>query len=157
MATQNSAFDPKSTGFIASILTAIFTITGLAGIEYPQAPNVISDDLINTFSTTGIYGILGILAVSVIAPIYNFLRKKIPLTWGNVFSSTVTWVSLGGIVVSGLLFVKLEIPQTAPAEITAAVYAKNWTLLGSLLVGSVLIPFIRWLKSRKATTTTVNQ
>lgn len=146
MATTQKVFDAKSPGFIQSILVALFTITGLAGIEYPQPPADIADDIVTTFTSTGIYGILGILAVSIVAPIYNFIRKKQPLTWTNVWSSTVTWVALGGVLVSALMFVNLQIPADAPANIVSSVQAKNWSLLGSYLVLNIVIPVVRWIR-----------
>lgn len=148
--TTKAVFDPGSPGFIAAIITTVLTVTGIAGIEYPQAPADIADQLVSTFQESGVYAVLGILVVNLIAPVWNFVRSKQKLNWKAVLGSTTTWVSLGGVVVSGLLLLNLQIPADSPATIAAAVTTRNWYALGGLLVINVLVPVIRWIKSRKA-------
>lgn len=154
MAQTKKVFDAGSPGFIASIITAILTITGLAGIEYPQLPADIADQLVSTFNESGVYAVVGILIVNIVAPIWNFIRKKEKLNWKNVFGSVTTWLSLAGVAISGFLLFNLQIPTDAPGQIAGAITARNWSLLGSLLVVTLIIPVIRWIRDRKNQTGT---
>lgn len=149
MAQTKKVFDAGSPGFIASIITAVLTITGIAGIEYPQLPADIADQLVSTFNESGVYAVVGILIVNIVAPIWNFIRKKEKLNWKNVLGSVTTWLSLAGVAISGFLLFNLEIPTDAPGQIAGAITARNWSLLGSLLVVTVIVPVIRWIRDRK--------
>ena len=145
------AFDVTSPGFWATIITAILSAAASGGIEFNVPVGDLANNLVSTFNTSGIYAVLGIVVVNIAGPIYNFMRKKIPFNWSAIFGSTTTWVSLGSIAVSALvLFWGFEIPANTPEDVAAAIMARNWGLLGSLAAVSILIPIIRWIKSRKA-------
>lgn len=146
---QKQIFDPRSVGFVQSILLAVFSITALLGIQYPTTPEQLTGDIINTVSTSGYYSLVGILLTSIIAPVYNFIKKGVKITWSAIFGSTVTWVSLGGIVVSGAALVGLHIDPGTPAAIVTAIIGRDWGTLISLLVTAVVIPVIRFIKAKQ--------
>lgn len=148
MNTNKTVFDPKSPGFWATVITAILSAMATGGIEFNVPAADLANQLVSTFNTSGIYAVFGILFVNVAGPVYNFVRKKIPFSWDAILGSTTTWVSLGSIAVSALvLFWGFEIPADTPADVAAAIAARNWGLLGSLAVVSILIPVIRGIKA----------
>lgn len=147
----NKSFDPKSAGFWATVITAILSAAASGGIEFNVPVGDLANNLVSTFNTSGVYAVLGIIVVNIAGPIYNFMRKKIPFNWANILGSTTTWVSLGSIAVSALvLFWGFEIPADTPADVAAAIMARNWGLLGSLAAVSILVPIIRWIKNKRA-------
>lgn len=146
---QKQVFDPRSVGFFQSILLAIFSITALFGIQYPATPDELTGEIITTVSTSGYYALVGILLTSIIAPVYNFIKKGIKVTWANIFGSTVTWVSIGGIAIAGAALVGLQIDPDTPLAIVTAITGRDWGTLVSLLFTSVLLPVIRWIKQKQ--------
>lgn len=147
--TQKKVFDAGSVGFIGSIIALILSITGMAGIQYPGGPGETAGNLVNAFSQTGIYGIIGLLITDIFTPIFNFIRSKEKLNWTNVFSSVTTWTSLAGVAISGFLLFNLEIPAETPDAIAGAISTRNWYLLGGLVALNIIVPVVRWIKSRK--------
>lgn len=147
----NKIFDAKSPGFWVTVLTAILSAAATGGIEFNVPVGDLANNLVSTFDTSGLYAVLGIVVVNIAGPVYNFMRKKIPFSWSAILGSTTTWVSLGSIAVSALvLFWGFEIPANTPADVAAAIAARNWGLLGSLAVVAILIPLIRGIKALKA-------
>ena len=151
--TQKKIFDTTSPGFWTTILSAILSITSLMGIQYPLPPDQAAEIIVDTFTSGGIAGLIGILFVNVIGPIYNFIRKKQGVNWKVITSSVTFWVSLGNIFIAAFALATINIPPGTPAEIVAAITARDWALLAALVVGNIAVPIIRYLKQKAASKT----
>jgi len=139
-------FNAASPGFLYSVV--VFILAGLAtiGVSFPQTPEVLGQDLITTLSTGGIVAVIGIIIASLVFPIWNAAKKG--FTWSNLWTSSLTWVGLVGILFSALALTGFSLPQGTAEQLVAAVMAKDWTALSGLF-GTVIVPtFIRWLKDR---------
>lgn len=146
------AFDPKSPGFITTVLSAILAITASIGIDFGLPPDQLAGQIIDVFNSGGLYAVAGLLIVNVVGPIWNFIRKKQPVNWKTILSSTTTIVSLGGVVVAALVYLwGINIPADTPKDILAAIAAKNWALLASYAVANIIIPIVRYFKDKAKT------
>lgn len=148
---EKTIFSFRSPHFWLGLLSLLFGAGAVAGISFPASPETLAESIVTTVSQNGIYSVVGLLAVSVIGPIVVFLQRGGPkITWAEFFSSTALWVYVAGFVASILVAVGIKIPAETPEQIVAAVYAKDWAALVSVLLVNVLNPIIRWIKARRA-------
>lgn len=143
-------FDVKSPGFITTVLSAILAIAAGIGIDFGSSPDQISNDLVSLFSTGGLTALFGYLVVNIVGPVWNFVKKKVPVNWKQILGSTTTIVSLAGIAVAALVyFWGINIPAETPSDVISAIKARNWALLASLAVANIVIPIVRYFKDLK--------
>lgn len=142
-------FDAASPGFWMTLITAVLSMAATGGVEFAIPVGEIANQLVTTFNSSGIYAVLGIIVVNIAGPIYNFMRKKIPFNWNNIWSSTTTWIAVGSIAVAALVMWGFQIPENTPSEIASAIVARNWALLGALGAGNLIVPVVRWIKERQ--------
>ena len=143
---QTNKFNAGSPGFLYSVVVFILTALATIGVSFPQSPEIMGQDLITTLSTGGIVSVIGIIVASLVFPIWNAAKKG--FTWKNLWSSSLTWVGIVGILFSALALTGFSLPDGTAEQLVTAVMSKDWTALSGLF-GTVIVPtFIRWLKDR---------
>lgn len=147
MATQK-AFSVTSKNLWFQISLLILGIVAGLGVKLPSDPAAIADNIVNTLSTSGIYAVIGILVVSVIGPIYNFVNTKPKLSLSAFVGDPNNWVYIGSFVASLLVLVGIPIPDGTAAQIVNAIFVKDWAALAAVFVGSVLTPLVRFFMDR---------
>lgn len=142
---QAVAFSTTSPGFIYSLLVGGLTIVALAGVNFSQAPAELAGEITSSISSGGYYSLIGILAASVIFPVWNAYKKG-SLSFRGIFKNTLTWIALGNIVFAGVALTGLTFPDGTVESIVGAVAAKDWTSLVSILVTVVFTTVARFIK-----------
>lgn len=144
-----AAFDAKSPGFLYALIVSGLTVLAVSGVHFPSSAEQLAGEITTTLSTSGIYSIIGVVVASVIFPIYNAVKFGLKFTLHTIFSSTLTWISLGNIVLSLLALTGLMLPDGTVEQIIGAVQMKDWTALISLLFTSIIPTIVRWIKDKK--------
>lgn len=139
-------FDPKSTGFIASITYAILAAFAATGIEFPKDPAQIAGDFETTLSSGGIFAVTGLLVTAIIFPVWNFVKKGGKINAKLILGNTTFWISFVTAILGLAALYGFTVPDGTAEQIVGAVYAKDWGVLLSVLAINVLNPFIRFLK-----------
>ena len=142
---QAVAFSTTSPGFIYSLLVGGLTIVALAGVNFSQAPAELAGEITNSISSGGYYSLIGILAASVIFPVWNAYKKS-NLSFKGIFKNTLTWVALGNVVFSAIALTGLTFPDGTVEDIVGAAAAKDWNSLISILITVVLSTVARFIK-----------
>lgn len=147
--TQKKNFTASNPNFWARLLIFAFSILALIGIKFPSDPTDLATSITTTVSGPGFIAVIGILIVSVIMPIINFVRTKPKITAANVFGSANFWIYLGSFAFGILVLFGINIPEGTADQIVAAIYEKDWNALFTVATVNILDPFIRWLKDKK--------
>lgn len=148
MSTSKAVFSASSPGFIYTIVVLALTFLASLGVNLSDSPDAIAGGLISSFSSGGIWALSGILLTSVLFPIYNLWRQKIPITWKNVFRSTANWIALGNVAFSAALLFGIAIPVGTVEAIVKAIGMQDWGALFNLFLVNIATPLIRWIKER---------
>lgn len=139
-------FDTTSPGFHYSVVVFVLTVLAAWGVDLPQDPAALGHDIVNTFSTGGIYALIGLLVSSLIFPVYNAIRSGIKFSFKSIFSLNSTWIALLNAVASGLALTGFVLPEGTAEQLVYAASVKDWMALGSaflLTVGNTLLRFIK--------------
>ena len=147
MATTQKFFDPKSPGFLYSVIAAALTIFAASGVTFPKAPGDLSTELVSSFSTGGVYALIGVIVASVIFPIYNAIQAK-TFSFKGVFSRNLTWIAIGNLIAAGIALTGFVLPSGTAEQIIGAVSMKDWGGLISILGLTVVNTLIRFLKEK---------
>ena len=148
MANQTQKFfDAGSPGFLYSIITAALTIFAASGVTFPKAPADLGTELVSSFSTGGIYALIGIIIASVAFPIYNAVKAG-TFSRKGVFSRNLTWIALGNAVAAGIALTGFVLPAGTTEQIIGAISMKDWGGLISILGLTVVNTLIRFLKEK---------
>ena len=146
MSNTQPFFKASSPGFINAVITTLLTLVAAAGINFNQDPATISDTLVNTFNTGGIYALFGVVLSNLILPIYNFIQSGLKFSLRAVFSLNTTWIALGNLAAAGLALTGFILPDGTAEQLVLAVSVKDWMALISafaLTVGNTLIRFLK--------------
>ena len=150
MSKKKQVFDASSPGFLYSIIVGVLTIFAVTGVQFPTPVEILAGDIETTLSTSGIYAIIGVVISSVIFPIYNAFKSGLKFSINTVFSSTLTWIALGNIVLALLALTGFVLPDGTLEQIIGAAQTKDWISLGGLFFTTIVPTFVRWLKDRRA-------
>lgn len=129
------------------VLFALAIMAGL-GIQLPSSPEAIAGDIVNTFTNSGIYAVVGILVVSVIGPVYNFIKSKPRLSFAAFIADPNNWVYFVSFLASLAVIAGIAIPPGTAENLVSAVFARDWAAVASVAVGSVVVPLVRFLIDR---------
>ncbi len=151
MATQKQNFDPKSPGAVYSLATLVLTILAGLGIGFPDSIANISGQLQTSLQGGSYFALIGIVGGSVLFPIWNLIQKKQKLNWKNLFGSTANVVALGNALLGVVALTGFYLPDGTVEQIVAAVTVKDWGALASVVINTVIVALVRWVKDRKAT------
>lgn len=153
MANQKQNFDPKSPGAVYSLATLVLTILALLGIGFPDSIANISGQLQTSIQGGSYFALIGIVGGSVLFPIWNLIQKKQKLNWKNLFGSTANVVALGNAFLGVVALTGFYLPSGTVEQIVAAVTVKDWGALASVVINTVIVALVRWVKDKKATAT----
>lgn len=153
MANQKQNFDPKSPGAVYSLATLVLTILALLGIGFPDSIANISGQLQTSIQGGSYFALIGIVGGSVLFPIWNLIQKKQKLNWENLFGSTANVVALGNAFLGVVALTGFYLPSGTVEQIVAAVTVKDWGALASVVINTVIVALVRWVKDKKATAT----
>ena len=144
-------FDASNLNFWARLLIFILSVLTLIGVKFPDSPQVIGEQVTTLISSSGFYAVLGILAVSIIMPIYNLIRTKPKITAATVFGNPNFWIYLLSFLFGiGVLF-GVGIPDGTADQIIGAIYSKDWVGLATIAFTNIIDPLIRWFRDKKNT------
>lgn len=150
---QKKIFDPKSPGFLYSIISFILVLFAASGVNFGKDTTALAGELTTTLNSGGVWA-LGVLIVSsFIVPIWNAFKSGATTLKGllnSLSSSWLTWIALANAFFSGLAIYGFVLPDGVVEAGFAAVQAKDWTALIVLLGQSVVPSIVRWFKQRKA-------
>lgn len=145
MANTAKFFNPGSTGFVYAVITTALSIFAASGVTFPKVPSELGTELVNSYSTGGVYALIGVIVASVVFPIYNAISAG-TFSLKGIFSRNLTWIALGNIAVSGLALTGFVLPDGTPEQIVGAVSAKDWMSVVSIValtVGNTLLRLIK--------------
>lgn len=152
MSTKKQLFDTGSPGFLHSIIVFVLGLFAASGVSFPKEVSILGMDIITSFSTGGVWAIIGILVTSIAFPIYNWVKSGGKFNLSFLFSKTSNVLALLYVVMSAVALTGFVLPDGTIEAIVNAVQVQDWGALGGLIFGPVLSTFIRWLKDRKTTT-----
>lgn len=142
-------FSASNPNFLASILIFLLSVgTGL-GIKFGGSPDVVSGEITSAFGTGSLIAIISIMGISVIMPIYNWVKTKPKVSFFQVIGSPNNWVYFGTFLFSLAMLIGIEIPAGTSEAIVAAIVDKNWEQLFAVGFTNILNPLIRWWRDRK--------
>ena len=147
MANSAKFFNAGSPGFLYSVITTALTIFAASGVQFPKTPGDLSSELVSSFSTGGVYALIGVMVASVIFPIYNAIQAK-TFSIKGVFSRNLTWIAIGNLVAAGIALTGFVLPDGTADQIVGAVSMKDWGGLISILGLTVVNTLIRYLKDK---------
>lgn len=153
MANQKQNFDPKSPGAVYSLATLVLTILALLGIGFPDSIANISGQLQTSIQGGSYFALIGIVGGSVLFPVWNLIQKKQKLNWKNLFGSTANVVALGNAFLGVVALTGFYLPDGTVEQIVAAVTVKDWGALASVIINTVIVALVRWVKDKKAPAT----
>lgn len=146
MANSNQKFfEVSSPGFLYSVIVSALTIFAASGVTFPKVPSELGTELVNSYSTGGVYALIGVIVASVVFPIYNAISAG-TFSLKGIFSRNLTWIAMGNIAVSGLALTGFVLPDGTPEQIVGAVSAKDWMSVVSIValtVGNTLLRLIK--------------
>lgn len=142
------AFDSGSPAFIYSLIVAALTTFAATGVQFPGSPDNIAREITTSLSAGGVYAIIGVLITSVIFPLYNYFAAKGKFSFKAVFSKVSTWIAWGTAALSGIALTGFALPDGTVEQIAAAIQARDWMSLVSVLALTVGNTLIRYLKDR---------
>lgn len=142
-------FSSTNPNFIAMMLIALLGLATSAGIQFPKAPDELAGDIVNTFTTGGYFSLIGILGISIVMPIWNYVRGKSYPTVREFFSkvNTITYIVIAVLALVGLF--GIPVLYTNAGDIAIAIYSKDWAAAIGVIFTSVLQPLFRWLIDKR--------
>lgn len=149
MSTQKQ-FSTTSKNFWFQLVLFGLSIAAGLGIKFPSSPEAITTDLLNTFSTSGIYAVAGILIVSIVGPVYNFVKSKPKLSLSAFLADANNWVYIVSFAASVLVLLGVAIPDGTAEQIVRAVMVRDWAAIGSVGLSSIIVPLVRYFIDRAA-------
>ena len=144
---SKQVFDASSPGFLYTVIVSALTIFAASGVSFPADPGAIAGEITTLLSTGGFFAIVGVVVASIGFPIWNAWKKG-ALTFGGLFSSTLTWIALGNILFAGLALLGLSLPDGTVEQIVYGIAQKDWTALFSLLVTTIVPAVVRFIKDK---------
>ena len=148
---QTKLFDAGSPGFLYTVIVSVLTIFAAAGVSFPDNPEQIAGEFTTLLSTGGFYAVLGVIATSIGFPLWNAYQKK-QFNFQGIFSSTLTWIALANIAFGALALTGFTLPDGTVDALVAAVLAKAWGAIISMLFTTIIPTVVRFIKDRKQTT-----
>lgn len=149
MTQSTQHFDASNLNFWARLLIFAFSVLAMIGIKFPDTPTDMAVEITTSLSSMGFIAVLGILAISVIMPLYNFFRTKPKVNFLAVLASPNFWIYLGSFVFGIAVLYGIKIPDGTADQIVAAIYAKDWTGLFSIAVANIVDPLVRWFRDKR--------
>ena len=150
---QKSNFSSSNPNFWARLLIFAFSVIALLGVQIPD-PTALTDNIVTTISGGSAYAVIGILIVSVIMPIINFVRSKPKLDLYAIIGSPNFWIYFASFILGSLVLLGIDIPDGTAEQLVGAIFAKDWGGLATIAFANLADPFIRWWRDKRQTAVT---
>lgn len=150
---MKKVFDSKSPGFAYSIAAFVLTLLAIIGVQFTQPIGDLSSQLETSIHGGSYLALLGLIAGSVLFPIWNLIQKKQKITLGTIFGSTANIIALVNALLGVIAVTGFVLPDGTVEQVIAAVKTKDWVALISLLITTIVPTIIRFIKSKKTPTT----
>lgn len=145
-------FSAANPNFWARLLIFFFSVVAMLGVQFPQAPEALTGNILNTLSSGGTYAVIGVLVVSVIMPIVNLVRTKPKINVYTLIGSTNFWIYAASFVFGILVLFGIQVPDGTAEAMVSAAWVKDWGSLFSIALTNLLDPIIRaFIDKKKAT------
>jgi short subunit fatty acids transporter len=155
MSNQKKVFDTKSSGFALSILTLIFGLLTVLGIDLPDNPNALAGEIVNSVSTlgwVGLFGAVGSGVAGIVVQVYNRVRSN-TLSLNSLFSSVNTWIYVATFLGSIAAIYGLNLPSESLTDLVLKL--SNADYFGAFAAIAPLIStIIRFIRDQKKTVAT---
>lgn len=139
-------FSASNLNFWARLLIFVFSVLALIGIKFPDSAEGLATGITTALSGTGFVSVIGILVVSVIMPIINFVRTKPKLTAASVLGSPNFWIYVLSFAFGVAILFGIQIPDGTAEQVVGAIYQKDWSGLFTIAVVNILDPLIRYFR-----------
>jgi len=149
-------FKGNSPQFYVSILTFLFGLLALIGVELPGTPDMLASETVSVFTQTGLYGLIGAMGAAFFGigiSAYN-KAKAGELHFSGLFGSVNFWVNVSVFFTSIAMFQGLAIDSDALPSLVTKIYAGDYAGAVYVLVVGLLNPLIRYIRDLRATATT---
>jgi hypothetical protein len=149
---QKKVFDPKSPGFIYSIISFILVLLAAAGVSFGQDTPTLAGEITTTLSTGGVWALGALLFSSFIVPVWNAFKSgatTLKGLWNALRSSWLTWIALANAFFSALAIYGFVLPEGTIEAGFEAVRTKDWMALFALLGQTVIPTIVRYFKQQK--------
>jgi hypothetical protein len=123
---------------------SILAIFAASGVTIAN-PNDVAGEIVTSLSSGGVYAIIGVVASSVIFPIWNAVQKG-AVSFDGIFKSTLTWIAIGNIVFSAIALTGLVLPEGTVEGLVYAIASKDWNALISMVLTTILPTVVRFFK-----------
>lgn len=149
MNSTTKNFSASNLNFWARLLIFFLSVLALIGIKFPENAEVLATKITTALSGPGFVAVIGILVVSVIMPIINFIRTKPKLTPAAIFGSANFWIYLLSFVFGIAILFGIQIPDGTAEQVIGAVYQKDWSGLLTIAIVNIVDPFVRWFRDKR--------
>jgi len=151
MQTVKKNFSATNPNFIARLMIFGLSILTIIGVQFPESPEMITDKITTTISTSGFVAVAGILLISVLMPIYNLVKTKPKITLSTIIGNPNFWIYAASFALGLLVMIGINIPDGTAAQLVGAIYAKDWGALVTLAFANIIDPIVRYFLDRKNT------
>lgn len=141
---NKTVFNASSPGFLYTVIVSILAIFAASGVTIAN-PNDVAGEIVTSLSSGGVYAIIGVIASSVVFPIWNAVQKG-SISFDGIFSSTLTWIAIGNIVFAAIALTGLVLPEGTVEGLVYAISAKDWNALISMVLTTILPTVVRFIK-----------
>lgn len=149
---MQQSFSAANPNFWARLLIFFFSVVAMLGVQFPQSPDVLTGNILNTLSQGGTYAVIGVLVVSVIMPIVNLIRTKPKITIYTLIGSPNFWIYTATFVAGILVLFGIKVPDGTAEAMVSAAWVKDWGALFSIAITNLLDPIIRAFVDKKKAT-----
>ena len=147
MASNAKFFNPGSAGFVYAVVTTALSIFAASGVTFPKVPSELGAELVNSYSTGGVYALLGIIASGIFFPIYNAIQAK-TFSLKGIFSRNLTWIALGNLAIAAIALTGFVLPDGTSEQVVGAVSMKDWGSVISIIGLNVVNTLLRYIKDQ---------
>ena len=149
-------FKGNSPQFWVSVLTFVFGLLALIGVELPGTPDMLANETVSVFTQTGFYGLIGAMGAAFFGigiSAYN-KAKAGELHFSGLFGSVNLWLNVAVFFTSIAMFQGVAIDSDALPSLVTKVYAGDYFGAVAILITGLLNPLIRYIRDLRATATT---
>lgn len=149
---QKQNFKGNSPQFWVSVLTFIFGILALIGVELPGTPDMLASETVSVFTQTGLYGLIGAMGAAFFGiglSAYN-KAKAGELHFAGLFGSVNFWLNVAVLFTSIAMFQGIAIDADALPSLVTKVYAGDYFGAVAILMTGLLNPLIRFIRDQRA-------
>lgn len=144
---KKALFSTSSSNFWVNIFNLVLSALAISGVQFTQPTLNTAAEIVNTFSTTGIVAVIGLVLINVGSPVYHAFIKK-SFNFKALLGSTNFWIQFVSAAIAAALLFGLEIPTGTSEQLVGAVFARDWTGLAFVFLSNILNPLIRFFKNK---------